>query len=81
MNKTINLTTSEELSVLQMIEIIREETGATNKTLYFYPDRPGQTIKEQIDIGYAWQLLGWWPKVDFREGVRRTIQWYKENVN
>ena len=81
MNKTINLSTSEELSVLQTVEIIREETGSTNKEIEFYPDRPGQIMKEQIDMDYAWKLLGWWPKVDFRDGVRRTIQWYKENVN
>ncbi|GAF75871.1 unnamed protein product, partial [marine sediment metagenome] len=80
MNKTINLSTSEELSVLQTVEIIRDETGSTNKELEFYPDRPGQIMKEQIDIDYAWKLLGWWPKVDFRDGVRRTISWYKENV-
>jgi len=80
MNKTINLSTNEELSVLQTVEIIREETGSTNKEIEFYPDRPGQIMKEQIDIDYAWKLLGWWPKVDFRDGVRRTISWYKENV-
>jgi len=79
-NKTINFSTSEELSVLQTVEIIREETGSTNKALEFYPDRPGQIMKEQIDIDYAWKLLGWWPKVDFREGVRRTLEWYKEHV-
>lgn len=78
MNKTVNISTREELSVLQMVEIIREETGSTETELKFYPDRPGQVMREQIDIGYAWRLLGWWPKIDFRAGVRKTIEWYKE---
>jgi len=79
-NKTINLSTSEELSVLQMVEIIREEAGSACRELEFYPDRPGQIMKEQIDIGDAWRRLGWWPKVGFREGIRKTINWYKENI-
>jgi len=80
MNKTINLTTGEELSVLQMVEIIRDEAGSTEEELKFYTDRPGQIMKEHIDIGYSWQLLGWWPKVGFRVGVCRTIDWYKETM-
>lgn len=79
-NKTINLSTTEELSVLQMVEIIRDEAGSTEKELKFYPDRPGQVMKEQIDISYARKLLGWWPKVGFREGVRRTLDWYKKSL-
>lgn len=78
MNRTINFTTDEELSVLDMAEIIQETVGTKNRELKFYPDRPGQVRRELIDITYAWQTLGWWPKIDFREGVARTIEWFKE---
>jgi len=80
LDKTVNLITDEELSVLEMTKIIREEVGDGDGELVFYPDRPGQIRREQFDIDYAWRLLGWWPKVNFREGVRRTIKWYREKV-
>lgn len=80
MNRTINITTDEELSVLEMAEIIQETVGTNNRELKFYPDRPGQVRRELIDISYAWQTLGWWPKIGFSEGVRRTIEWYRKEV-
>jgi len=78
MNRTINFATDEELSVLEMAKTIQEVVGAENRELQYYPDRPGQVRKELIDITYAWQTLGWWPKVDFREGVARTVEWFNK---
>ena len=78
MNRIINFTTDEELSVLEIAKIIQETVGTTNHELQFYPDRPGQIRRELIDIGYAWNTLGWWPKIDFREGVKRTVEWFRE---
>ncbi len=80
MNETINLVSCEELSVLQMTEIIREETGAALKEPRFNHDRPGQIMKEQLDINYARQLLDWWPKIDFRTGVKNTVAWFRTTV-
>ncbi len=34
----------------------------------------------QPDITRAKQVLGWEPKVDFDDGMRRTIAWFKERV-
>ncbi len=35
---------------------------------------------EIFDISKAREDLGWEPKVDFEEGIRRYIEWYKENI-
>ena len=78
LNRTINLATDEELSILEVADIIQETVGTKNRELKFYPDRPGQVYRELIDITYAWQTLGWWPKIDFREGVTRTIEWFNK---
>lgn len=78
MNRTINFATAEELSVLEMAEIIQATVGTKNRELKFYPDRPGQIHRELISINYAWQTLGWWPKIDFKEGVARTVKWFRE---
>ncbi len=31
------------------------------------------------DIGRAQSLLGWVPEVSIEEGIRRTVNWYREN--
>jgi nucleoside-diphosphate-sugar epimerase len=33
----------------------------------------------QPDIGRARRLLGWEPVVDVEEGLRRTIEWYRQS--
>ena len=32
------------------------------------------------DITRAREVLGWEPKVDFEEGMRRTVPWFRERV-
>lgn len=73
--KTLNLATDEELSVLQIADIILKSTKK-RASLKFVEDRPGQIMKEQIDISKAKKLLGWCPKIGFEEGIRKTVRWY-----
>jgi len=77
-NTAINMATEEELSVMQMAQTILR---LTDRPLYQYihiPDRPGQIMKEQIDISKARKLLDWEPKVSFNEGILRTIKWIND---
>lgn len=78
-NETVNVSTDEEVSVLQMAQIIAEEMGHENYPITFIKDRKGQTHKEQIDISKIKRLTGWTPKWTFREGIRETLKWMKEN--
>jgi nucleoside-diphosphate-sugar epimerase len=32
------------------------------------------------DIGKAKELLGWEPSVSVEEGVKKSVEWYKENL-
>lgn len=82
-SETLNLTTEEEVSVLDTATLILEELGKPEalKELRYMPERPGQIMKEQIDISKALKLLDWTPKIDFREGLKRTVKWFKEQPN
>jgi nucleoside-diphosphate-sugar epimerase len=40
------------------------------------PEMPTGPLNRVADNSLAKKLLGWQPKVPFREGVRRTIEWY-----
>lgn len=78
-NDIINVSTDEEVSVFNMAGIIIEEMGQNNYPITFIKDRVGQTYKEQIDISKIKRLTGWTPKFTFRQGIKKTLAWMKEN--
>jgi len=41
------------------------------------PPREGDIRDSQADITQAREVLGYDPRVDFEEGLRRTFEWYK----
>lgn len=81
-NETINISTTEELSVLDWVNIIEEETrefrGGNPAVSKLVEDRKGQTFKEQIDVSKAKELLGWEAEISFREGIKRTLSEMQE---
>lgn len=42
-------------------------------------DRPGQVFRHTADNKKIRRVLGWYPRVDFQEGLIRTIDWYLKN--
>ncbi len=42
------------------------------------PDRPGDVKQSHADISQARARLGYVPRVNFREGLERTVAWYKD---
>jgi len=78
--ETLNLATEEELSILEVADMVLEETGRQRGCFKFVEDRPGQIMKEQIDISKARKLLNWSPKVPFREGLRKTVEWVQSRL-
>jgi CDP-paratose 2-epimerase len=66
------------LSLLELLEIIREETGIQPKVSYA-DWRPSDQKVYISDTRRAERMLGWDPQVSPREGVRRLIGWTREN--
>jgi len=72
----VNLGNPEEYSILQFAKEILEITGSRSRVVY----QPLPVDDPQVrkpDIGKARELLGWGPKVDLREGIRRTIPYFE----
>ena len=46
----------------------------------FVEDRPGHDKRYAIDSSKIQNELGWIPKYNFEEGIRKTIIWYKDNL-
>jgi len=47
----------------------------------YVKDRKGHDWRYAIDYTKASKELGWEPKVDFTAGLKKTIDWYKNNTN
>ncbi len=46
----------------------------------FVTDRPGHDLRYAIDAGKIQQELGWTPQETFESGIRKTVQWYLNNL-
>lgn len=47
----------------------------------FVKDRPGHDLRYAIDAGKIERELGWKPKETFETGLKKTIQWYLDNMD
>ncbi|MEM4301930.1 MAG: NAD-dependent epimerase/dehydratase family protein [Candidatus Caldarchaeum sp.] len=71
----INLGTMERVRVIDAVKMILEYTGHRAE-IVFRPDMPTGPANRVADNSLAKKLLGWEPQVPFKEGLKRTIDWY-----
>jgi nucleoside-diphosphate-sugar epimerase len=71
----VNLGTMERTRVIDAVKLVMEYTGHRAE-IRFRPDMPTGPLNRVADNRLARELLGWEPQVPFREGLRRTIEWY-----
>jgi len=74
--RVMNLATGERITLNRVVEMLRELTGYDGPVNYGEP-RMGDIRDSLADISQAHRLLGYTPSVDFREGLRRTVEWYR----
>ena len=74
--RTMNVATGSRITLNKTFEILSDLTGYSGQPAYDAP-RAGDVHDSLADIRLAGELLGYKPTVDFREGLRRTVQWYR----
>ena len=75
----MNTATGTRITLNQTFGILRELTGYSGQ-LGYAKGRAGDIRDSLADIRRAGELLGYKPIVDFREGLRRTVEWYRSGV-
>ena len=75
-NKTYNLEGDEKISIKQIAITIQKIIGDVQ--IEYTPPRPGDFSGIEVSNELAKKELGWRPKVNFEEGLRRYIEWYKQ---
>ena len=69
--------------VLKIIEFYKKLTNDNfnfNQLIKYVDDRKGHDFRYSIDSSKLKQELGWEPKINFHEGLKKTINWYSENI-
>lgn len=76
----VNVGNPSEISILDFAKEVIELTGSNSKIIN--KDLPQDDPKvRQPDITRAKEILGWEPKVDRREGLLKTLAYFKEQLN
>jgi dTDP-glucose 4,6-dehydratase len=76
-----NIGSSFELSNLEITKLILEEFKKGDESIEHVSDRPGHDFRYSLNYSKAILELGYSPKVDFKNGLRKTVDWYLENEN
>lgn len=76
----INLGTMERIKVIDAVNMVCDFTGHKAE-IKLRRDMPTGPLNRVADNSLAKKLLGWEPKVLFRDGLRRTIDWYYSTRN
>lgn len=74
-----NLSTDYPVSARQMAEDIKELTGTTSEIQYV-DQRANQTYHEDFDVSKARKKLGWTARTPWEEGLKKTYEWLKQQV-
>ena len=74
--QVFNIATGRRVTLNETFKLLQGLTGYSGQPNYG-PERGGDIKHSLADISKAAAALGYQPKVDFEEGLRRTVEWYR----
>lgn len=77
----INLGTDEEIKIKDLVKLILDLSGKKPKpSVFFDTDKPAGQPRRNSDNAKAKELIGFEAEIPLREGLKRTIEWYKRMI-
>lgn len=77
--RMVNVACGERVNLNEVYRILQKLTGFTGAATYG-PERAGDIKHSLADISAAREAIGYDPQVGFEEGLRRTVAWYREEM-
>ena len=74
----INIGTGDEITIKDLVHVIADEMGYEGN-MVFDTSKPDGQPRRCLDVTRARDKLGFQAKVPFKEGIRKTIEWFREN--
>ncbi len=78
--QVFNLAAGGQTSLNELVEMMQELTGF-NKPALYDPPRTGDIKHSRADISKAQERMGYEPVFTMLEGLRKTVDWYREQVS
>ena len=75
--RPINIASGQAVTIQDVLGEILRSASFQDASIVYDSSRPTMIPKRMIDISLANELLGWSPKVSIKEGIQRTVDWYK----
>jgi len=72
-----NISTSRQISIRHLFYLIAKEIGFSQSPI-FKEARPREVRFSALSYDKAKKELGWEPKISIEEGIKRTVEWFKE---
>ncbi len=77
--RALNIACHQATTLNEILSLLGELLGTNLKAVY-EPVRPGDVKHSLASIDAAREAIGYEPKVFFRDGLTRAIDWYRENL-
>ena len=74
-----NIAANQELENIQAVKTILKLMDKPESLIRFVKDRLGHDLRYSLHTEKI-QELGWKPETKFKEGIKKTLQWYRQNV-
>jgi nucleoside-diphosphate-sugar epimerase len=76
--RVMNVAMGERTSLKQLLSMLSDIIGVAVEPIYLDP-REGDVRDSQADCALAQEVLNYQPRVSFQEGLRRTVDWYRQS--
>jgi UDP-glucose 4-epimerase len=77
-NKIMNISTGKGNTINELFNILKEISEFENEPNYENP-RKGDILKSYLDNTKAKEILDWKPETDFKQGLKKTFEWFKQS--
>ena len=74
-----NIGGSNEWHNIDLVKLLLKDLGKPESLIKFVKDRLGHDRRYAIDSSKIQKELGWSPRTTFEDGIKKTIDWYRNN--
>jgi len=74
----VNIAYGQEVSIIQIAELLTKFTGHPEISVRHEAERPGDVLRHYADVSKARSILGFEAQVDIQEGLKRYLEWFRK---
>lgn len=83
--ESYNIGSGEQISNIaiaeSIIKLIKPDIKTKKNLIEFVEDRPAHDIRYQLNLSKVRKHIKWKPKISFNSGIRKTVNWYMQNLD